>query len=246
MARGDFVERYVFSSMKKILKILASTPKKFWGFLSVQAKKSSIIRSGLRRYHYWERKGWYEKHYWKNGDITDFYRPNGVEKDDQKHLYLKMRIVLLNIKMDGNILDLWCGNGLLLRMVTKKSPYHLVPFGVDFLGKSIKQAKKLFPECPENFVENNIADFATERKFRYIIVALGYVRHEELGYFLEKCVSLLEKNGKIIVMNSIDTYKSLEKGIPLLQKLVGKTIEIENYGWIYWIVMEKGEFGSFI
>jgi 2-polyprenyl-3-methyl-5-hydroxy-6-metoxy-1,4-benzoquinol methylase len=110
----------------------------------------------------------------------------------------------------------------------KKSPFRLTPYGVDFLKKSILQAKKLFPQYQENFIEKNIINFHTDTLFDYIIISLGYERYADTEIFMRSCISHLTPKGNLIIINPPDTYKNLEKRIPLLEKLLSKSLVPKN------------------
>ncbi|MBN7813687.1 class I SAM-dependent methyltransferase [Algoriphagus sp. H41] len=58
------------------------------------------------------------------------------------------------------ILDLGCGNGLLLKHLLDNSYLEIEPFGVDFLENSILQAKNLLhKEFQSNFICCNFIDY---------------------------------------------------------------------------------------
>ena len=50
----------------------------------------------------------------------------------------------------GNVIDLGCGNGALLRKIARNNP-HINVFGVDIQQRRIDHAHLLFPEFPDNF-----------------------------------------------------------------------------------------------
>jgi len=86
------------------------------------------------------RKEWYEKRkkrlwkmYWEGNDGTDILRPNGFREypDEIYDLFLSL------VNHDGRVLDLGCGNGLMLRHLITRSRYRLIPYGVDFIEESI-------------------------------------------------------------------------------------------------------------
>lgn len=63
------------------------------------------------------------------------------------------------INHDGRVMDLGCGNGLMLKHLITRSRYSLIPFGVDFIEESIRQARRIvLPEYADNFIVGNIAD----------------------------------------------------------------------------------------
>src|SRR3972149_4052303 len=68
-----------------------------------------------------------------------------------------IRLFLRIIERPGSILDLGCGNGLLLKTLRAQCRYDLVPFGADFLEESIAEARdEILPAFRNNFVQSNI------------------------------------------------------------------------------------------
>ena len=58
----------------------------------------------------------------------------------------------------------------MLRHLVRRSKYSLMPYGVDFIEESIKQAKEtILPEYAENFIVGNIVDISED----CIIAATG-------------------------------------------------------------------------
>lgn len=76
--------------------------------------------------------------YWKDNDGSDIFRPNGFDSYPEEVYDLFLSLV----DHDGDVIDLGCGNGLMLSHLLKKSKHKLVPHGVDFMEESIKQAKE--------------------------------------------------------------------------------------------------------
>jgi 2-polyprenyl-3-methyl-5-hydroxy-6-metoxy-1,4-benzoquinol methylase len=117
----------------------------------------------------------------------------------------------------GNILDLGCGNGLLLRRLIEESPYTLVPFGVDFLSESIKEAQTaILPTFRENFWVANIAEFDFgEREYSYILICPAYLHPDSASTFLSTCLKhIATPRGKLILYEYCDVeiimhYQSL-------------------------------------
>lgn len=108
-----------------------------------------------REKFYRERKRRLWEMYWKNNDGTDIFMPNGFRSYPEEIYNLFLRL----IDHDGKVIDLGCGNGLMLRHLVRRSKYSLVPYGIDFIEKSIKQAKEtILPEYAENFIVGNIVD----------------------------------------------------------------------------------------
>jgi 2-polyprenyl-3-methyl-5-hydroxy-6-metoxy-1,4-benzoquinol methylase len=59
--------------------------------------------------------------------------------------------------VSGNVLDLGCGNGMLLRSLCEGRP-DLVPYGIDSNKEVIDRARQILPKFRENFVPGDIFD----------------------------------------------------------------------------------------
>ncbi len=72
--------------------------------------------------------------YWKGNNGSDILRPNGFDAypDEIYDFFLGL------VDREGRVIDLGCGNGLMLRHLVTKSKYKLVPYVVDFIEASIK------------------------------------------------------------------------------------------------------------
>ena len=70
--------------------------------------------------------------HWKNNDGGTILKPNvfGEYPTEVYNLFLSI------IDHDGKVLDLVCGNGLLLRHLVTNSKYKLIPYRVDFIEES--------------------------------------------------------------------------------------------------------------
>jgi hypothetical protein len=74
----------------------------------------------------------------------------------------------------GDVLDLGCGNGALLRRLARGDA-RAVPFGVDVEAGSVAHAKELLPRFAANFVRADLfgdaARRALDRRFRLVLLA---------------------------------------------------------------------------
>lgn len=64
------------------------------------------------------------------------------------------------ITQSGTVLDVGCANGLLLRCFQEWAAYEIEPFGVDPDRNKLEEARKLFPEAGDNFIELSILELA--------------------------------------------------------------------------------------
>ena len=109
-------------------------------------------------------------------------------------------IKLINIKENMNVLDLGCGNGIML------SPYLEFTkniYGVDKLYMNIQQCRVNLGAPRENFKVDYIEAFInkTDKKFDVIIIhgVIGYLNLHDQNVLLKKCMNKLNDNGYIIL-----------------------------------------------
>jgi len=144
--------------------------------------------------------------YWPNDASTNIYWTNGF-KAFPEEIYMSFCPL---IQKDGKIIDLGCGNGLLLHYLIKKNPYSLVPFGIDFIDLSIEQAKKIiFPSYAHNFFAKNLLeyDFA-QGPFDFILFDPYHLHSNDLSSFIQKLLHHCAANGKIIFYAYPDELKA--------------------------------------
>ena len=123
---------------------------------AILLEKRSASDRYFRKRFYEERKRRLWEMYWKGNDGSNILRPNGFTEYPREVYDLFLSL----IDRDGKVIDLGCGNGLMLRHLVTRSRYRLIPFGVDFIEESIRQAREVvLPEYAANFFVSNIVDF---------------------------------------------------------------------------------------
>jgi SAM-dependent methyltransferase len=75
------------------------------------------------------------------------------------------RFIASAIDKGGSILDIGCANGFLLRSFQEWSGHALTPYGLDLNESFIDQAKNLFPQYKENFLQFDILEFPETNSF---------------------------------------------------------------------------------
>lgn len=135
------------------------------------------------------------------------------------------------VKGPGKILDLGCGNGLLLRHIVKNSRFKIIPFGVDFIKKSIEQARTIvFPEHKNNFKVCNFIDFDFPgQRFNYIIFTPYDLYLDDWKAFFKKLKLALLPKGQIIFYCYSDVLGGERRewvgDFPILKKLKIRRID---------------------
>lgn len=225
--------------MNRFIEKLEKIIHQYWRNEREHQSHSNFLDRILARRYYKKKHAWYEKTYWEWYTGNDIFRPNGIMGDNKEHLFTKAHIVLEHINADGNIMDFWCGNGLLLKVIQEKSNFKLTPHWVDFLGKSINQAREHFPENQDNFLEQNIIDYESATLFRYILSSPWYIRKRDFKNFLERCIFSLEEGWKILFFSTPDNLDQLEERLVFIEKHTWRKIIPQHRLWIHWILLEK-------
>ncbi len=162
--------------------------------------------------HYLNNQNWYLKTYWEDNDGHNLYRPNGF-KSLPENIY---RAFAEQIDKDGKVLDMGCGNGLMLQYLMLTTGYKLIPYGVDFMSRSIKQAKKiLHPQYANHFEVGNVVNYSFKKgPFDFIFAAIHHIYSGDRKEYLAKLRKNCKKDGKIIFYEYNDVLKA------------------ENYTWV--------------
>lgn len=128
----------------------------------------------------------------------------------------------------GKVLELGCGNGLLLRYLFDHSPQVIVPYGVDINPRSIETAKaSVFPCFAEHF---SVGD-ARQYKFPATPVDVlitnplyadeGYYKHNsghtehlcgggEMRAYVERCILNLSPCGQLILFAYLEELRGAD------------------------------------
>ena len=111
-------------------------------------------------------------------DLEWYYADNGFISREIMDLFhepiLKLAAETLR-QAAGNVLDLGCGNGVLLRKICSSNS-KLIPWGVDISGDCIAHARLTSPRFADNFVVADIFDdrmvWSKDREFELVILSL--------------------------------------------------------------------------
>lgn len=102
-----------------------------------------------------------------------------------------------------------------------------MPYGIDFLEKSINQAKvKIFPKFKNNFIYGNVLDITYKNKFDYLITNPEYVSPNDFVKFFEKCKTALTENCILIFLIAPDVYSRIKN------TSYTKVLKVKKVKWI--------------
>lgn len=118
------------------------------------------------------------------------------------------RFIASAIDKDGTILDIGCGNGFLLRSFQEWSGHVLTPYGIDLNQTFIDQAKSLFPQQQEHFLQFDILklpetnSFILPRSYDFVYWAIWdnwtFKRPIEISV-IRSIAPMVKSGGKLIV-----------------------------------------------
>ncbi len=144
------------------------------------------------------------------------------------------------INQDGKIIDLGCGNGMLLKYASQFSGHKLIPFGIDISEMALEQAvNEIFPNHKENFhlVDVNQYGFA-QGKFNLIITNPFYAK--DMGELTDKCLDNLEPGGRIIYRVHDDVLRiNRIQSLDEVSALKGYNMKTSNGNWLVFGVIDK-------
>ncbi len=158
-----------------------------------------------REEFYGKSRDFYLAEYWREKD-DNLFRPNGFTVLPEEFY----QAFSAQIDKNGKVLDLGCGNGLMLKYLMATSGYKLIPYGVDFLERSIKQAKEiLFPEYADNFETCNVVDYTFEKgPFDFIFTFVSHIYPKQRKEYIEKVMKSCKKGGRVIFYEYDKVIKS--------------------------------------
>lgn len=129
----------------------------------------------------------------------------GLDKEMEKGHFYGVQVMLedLKVKRSFEFLDVGCGNGWVVRQVSKH-PLCKSGWGIDVSEAMIKRAKELKDSKKQNFINTDLLSWKTRKKFDVIfsMEALYYIVPMEPA--IEKIYYLLRKGG--IFLCGVDYY----------------------------------------
>jgi hypothetical protein len=158
-------------------------------------------------------------------DLEWYYADNGFRSRQDMDLshgpIVKLAAETLS-RATGNVLDLGCGNGVLLKKICQPNG-NLIPWGVDVSSENIVHARLLAPRFPDNFVVSDIFDdcvvWSKDHEFQLVILMLGRLT-EVSQEQAEKLLGCIKERARNLLVYAYDDYLH-DKGI--LEELARKT-----------------------
>ncbi|MDD2972567.1 MAG: methyltransferase domain-containing protein [Lachnospiraceae bacterium] len=115
----------------------------------------------------------------------------------------KEEIIKKAVLREGdNILDVACGNGYLLGELSKKAGVNA--FGVDISENMIASARERYPAC--TFAVGSCTPLGFENESMDVItVSCAFHHFETPQIFVNECMRVLKKNGKVVIVEPFFT-----------------------------------------
>ena len=146
------------------------------------------------------------------------------------------------VNKNGKIIDLGCGNGMLLKFLIEFSNQQLIPYGIDLNQLSLNKAKEFFPNQKDNFKIFDVNKYNFEEGPFDIIITNPFYTKPNIRQFTEKCLQNLNPGGRIIYRIHDDVI--LKNNITDLRELTDfkdQPIEILKGNGLTIIVIDKGD-----
>ncbi|MBE3576862.1 MAG: methyltransferase domain-containing protein [Limnochordales bacterium] len=102
-----------------------------------------------------------------------YWRDNGFSTlEAQEQAHRPLLDLIPQVAQGGNILDLGCGNGALLKKLRERNP-DFIPYGVDVNPVAIQNAKQLLPEFANHFVVGDMFEYRLPRSIDVVLLMPG-------------------------------------------------------------------------
>ncbi len=126
----------------------------------------------------------------------------------------------------GNVLDLGCGNGVLVKKICD-TQRNLIPWGVDRSRIKIAHARMLNPRFADNLVCSHIFDdggvWSKDREFQMVVLMLGRLTEvPEAG--AETLLTRIRQHARSLLVYVYDGYRQQQGSILELARTTGITL----------------------
>jgi hypothetical protein len=167
-----------------------------------------------------------------------YYRDNGFSSRQGMDLFhepiLKLAAETLR-QATGNVLDLGCGNGVLVKKICQPSG-DLIPWGIDISSANIAHAQLLTSRFSDNFIVADIFDdcetWAENRQFQLVMLSLVRLTEvsEELAEKLLRRVKKYARNLLVYAYNGDGSLEELARktGITLYDQRSDENVALVN------------------
>jgi hypothetical protein len=159
-------------------------------------------------------------------DLEWYYADNGFRSREDMDLshepIVKLAAETLS-QATGNVLDLGCGNGALLKKICQYNG-DLIPWGVDVSSDNIAHARLLAPRFSDNFVVSDIFDdcaiWSKDPEFQLVILMLGRLT-EVAEEQAEKLLRCIKEHARNLLVYAYDDYLHHQGSLDELARKTG-------------------------
>ena len=117
------------------------------------------------------------------------------------------------------VIDIGCGNALLLKHIIKNTHKKVTPYGVDFLSKSIIEAKRdILPKFAGNFLCINAIDFVFLGSFDVVLFDPSILRKENRNVFFQRIMESKSHYCIVYTYSDVIIALNLSNALALLSK----------------------------
>jgi len=102
------------------------------------------------------------------------------------------------IHKNGKVIDLGCGNGMLLKFLMEFSGHELTPYGIDNKEALIAKAKEELLDFKDNFKVDDVKTHNFSNSTFDIIITNPFYTRPNMKEFTKKCIEHLNTGGRII------------------------------------------------
>lgn len=157
---------------------------------------------------------------------------------------LERIIPLLKLSKEDNVLDVGCGNGFLLELISSKVSNYT---GLDTSKEFIDEAINIHPTHQNNFLNEDVAEHSkTRRRYDklFLMDVTDHIDNQNLSEILKACKKLLKKKGKLYIHTpNLDYFMEVFKDRGILPQTSGH-IAVRN-AEEYRTLLKKAGFSSF-
>jgi hypothetical protein len=137
----------------------------------------------------------------------------------------------------GNVLDLGCGNGVLLAKVCQGRS-DLIPYGIDSNEVAVTHARKTLPQFAGNFVQGDLFDIelwdSGKRRYKLALLMLGRL-FEVPGERAAEVVKSLRSSCSRIVVYAYPDWSGRRLALAAMARRLGLELQESDYGTVAYL-----------